>query len=132
MGDRLRREISNRARGRCEYCRLPEHCSVLSFDLEHVIAEKHGGETVLQNLAYACRYCNAYKGPNIAGIDPETGHVVTLFHPRQDRWEDHFRWNGPELVGQTAVGRATIQVLRMNHPEMVALRKSLLREGIRL
>lgn len=105
---------------------------MLSFELEHVIAEKHGGETVLQNLAYACRYCNAYKGPNIAGIDPQTGHVVTLFHPRQDRWDDHFRWNGPELVGQTAVGRATIQVLRMNHPEMVALRKSLLKEGIRL
>ena len=82
----LRAQVAARARGRCEYCHLPEGCSVLPFEVEHIIAQKHGGQTVLGNLAYACRYCNAYKGTNIAGIDPARNEVVPLFHPRRDAW----------------------------------------------
>ena len=130
MAEGLREAVRRRADGRCEYCRLPESHSALPFELEHIIAEKHGGKTVLNNLAYACRYCNAYKGPNIAGIDPKSGAVVPLFDPRRDRWRLHFRWKGPELVGLTPTARATVEVLRINHPEMVALRRSLMNEGV--
>lgn len=126
----LRAQVARRSRGRCEYCHLPEDCSVLPFEIEHIIAQKHGGRTVLENLAYACRFCNAYKGANIAGIDPASNEVVPLFHPRRDAWKLHFRWNGAALVGLTPAARATVEVLRINHPEMLALRTSLLAEGV--
>lgn len=129
MDQRLRQTVRQRARGRCEYCHLAEDHSILPFEIEHIIAEKHGGLSVGENLALACRYCNAYKGPNIAGIDPSTDEVVPLYHPRRERWDEHFVWKGPFLTGLTSIGRVTIAVLRMNHPEMVSLRQSLLAEG---
>ena len=85
----------------------------------------------MENLAYACRYCNGYKGPNIAGIDPQTGQISPLFNPREDSWPQHFRWDGAILVGLSAPARATIAVLRINHPELIALRESLLEEEVR-
>jgi hypothetical protein len=109
---------------------LAEAHSILPFELEHIIAEKHGGESTSENLAWACRYCNAYKGSNIAGIDPSTKRIVPLYHPRHERWDEHFCWHGPLLVGLSPQGRATITVLRINHPELVALRQSLIVEGV--
>lgn len=76
-----------------------------------------------------CFFCNTYKGPNIAGIDPVSMQVARLFHPRKDRWGRHFRWDGPLLVGLTRSGRATIAVLEINQPEFVAWREILIREG---
>lgn len=96
----------------------------------HVIAKKHRGETESENLALACFYCNSYQGPNVAGIDPETNANTPLFHPRRDTWSDHFRWNGPQLIGLTPVGRTTIDVLRINHFDAVAVRASLIDEGV--
>ena len=64
-----------------------------------------------ENLAWACIDCNSYKGSNIAGIDPDSkAEVVRLFHPRQDRWEEHFEWDDARLVGRTPIARATIDV----------------------
>lgn len=80
-------------------------------------------------MCYVCTFCNAYKGPNIAGIDPETRQIVPLFNPRTDRWADHFRWDGPLLTGLTPSARATIEVLEINHPVRAALRESLMAEG---
>jgi len=125
----LRQQVASRARYRCEYCQFPQHLSALPFQIDHVIAEKHEGETSFENLAYACLYCNRFKGPNIAGRDRESGHIVRLFDPRNDRWSDHFEWEGPVLKGRTAVGRATIVVLRINLPYRVTLRRSLIEEG---
>jgi hypothetical protein len=68
----------------------------------------------VENLAWSCFDCNVYKGPNLAGVDPISGQIVRLFHPRQDTWEEHFRWRAHELVGKTPEGRATIDVLRIN------------------
>jgi hypothetical protein len=118
MDPRMRAAVRARAEERCEYCRLPEAASFLPFEMEHIIAEKHGGPSSFDNLAFACRYCNAYKGPNIAGIDPLSGQISPLFHPRRDAWREHFRWNGTRLIGLSAPARASIEVLRMNHPEM--------------
>ena len=115
---------------RCEYCHFPRTLAELSFEMDHIIAKKHGGKTAPDNLALACFYCNSYKGPNIAGIDPETRETVRLFHPREDSWVDHFHWQGATLSGLTPQGRATIQVLCINHPDAIAVRESLLQEGV--
>jgi hypothetical protein len=108
---------------------MPQSAYRARFPIDHIIAQQHRGPTRADNLALACVNCNAHKGPNIAGIDPETGATVPLFHPRRDRWPDHFEWRGAELVGRTPVGRATIVVLDINDPEIVAVRKSLREEG---
>jgi hypothetical protein len=100
------------------------------FQIDHIIARQHGGATEDNNLALACIHCNRFKGPNIAGIDSETGEIVRLFHPRRDIWEEHFAWEGPELKGRTQIGRITIAVLFINDEEVVALRKVLQEEGV--
>jgi hypothetical protein len=102
-------QLRRLADGRCDYCRIPEEFDPLPFQLDHVIARQHGGETALGNLAWSCLHCNKHKGPNIAGIDPVTGQLTALFHPRRQRWERHFMWNGAILVGRTRIARATIR-----------------------
>ena len=119
--------VRRRAGFRCEYCHFPEQFSGLNFQIDHIIAEKHGGPTDDENLALSCMYCNSYKGANLSGIDPVTGEIVRLFHPRRDRWDEHFEWQSEVLVGQTQTGRATIAVLRINEPADLALRRLLIR-----
>ena len=130
MNQRLASQVRRRAHAKCEYCHLPALAFPLSFHVDHIIAQQHGGETVLDNLAFACLNCNRHKGPNIAGRDPVTGEIVRLFHPRQDPWTEHFEWAGPELTGKTAIGRATINVLAINAPECVMVRESLIAEQV--
>lgn len=117
--------VRERARHRCEYCQLEESASPWPHEIDHVIARKHGGGDEPDNLALACYPCNSYKGPNIAGIDPDSRRIVRLFHPRKDRWRAHFSWDGPRLIGLTRIGRATIRVLGINDPEFVAVRESM-------
>jgi hypothetical protein len=100
------------------------------FQIDHVISEQHGGRTVSENLAIACLRCNKRKGPNLAGVSPDTGEVVRLFHPRNDLWDDHFVWAGPQLVGLTSIGKATIVALGINLPSAVAVREELMAEGV--
>jgi hypothetical protein len=89
-------------------------------------ARQDGGQTVLENLALASLHCNRHKGPNIAGTDPDTGEIVRLFHPRSDRWNDHFE--GAALTGRTTIGRVTIQVLAINDPDFLAMREALIQD----
>ena len=63
-----------------------------------------------------CAACSLFKGPSPAGYDPETDALTPFFNPRTDDWREHFAWNGGTLEGQTAVGRTTITVLRINDP----------------
>jgi hypothetical protein len=129
MDDRLREQVWRRAASRCEYCQMPQEFIDASHQVDHVIAEKHRGATTLENLALACFHCNNHKGPNIAGVDPATGQVTPLFHPRHDRWEDHFKWHGPTLAGLTPIGRTTVEVLEINLRHRVAHRRALIEEG---
>jgi len=126
----LANQVWERSGGICEYCHLPQAASRLRFHVEHIVARQHQGSTELENLAIACPRCNLHKGPNLAGIDPETGEKVWLFHPRRDRWESHFSWDSPFLVCKTPVGRATIATLQMNAAEVIDVRKALLEEGL--
>jgi 5-methylcytosine-specific restriction endonuclease McrA len=123
MDSSTRSAVAIRAGAACEYCRLHEDDDVYAFHVEHIIAIKHGGANDLGNLAYACQFCNLHKGPNLAGVDPHTGGVVELFHPRRDRWSEHFKVTEYRFVGRTAKGRATIAVLAMNDSERVRLRQ---------
>ena len=104
----------------------------MPFQVDHIIAEKHFGLTTESNLAWSCYYCNSYKGPNLSGWDSQTDEVVRLFHPRRDRWPDHFEWNGPVLTGRTNIGKVTIIVLNINHPDAVAVRAQFLSLGEQL
>ncbi|HEV3164020.1 MAG TPA: HNH endonuclease, partial [Isosphaeraceae bacterium] len=125
----LGRRVRERAKGLCEYCRLPQTAYALPFQVDHIISEQHGGRASLNNLAWACPRCNRFKGPNIASIDRETRHLVSLYHPRRDRWAEHFRWRGARLMGLTEVGRVTIRVLAINDPAAVRVRRELIAEG---
>ena len=126
----LQLQIRERAGGLCEYCHLPDTSTTLPFQIDHIIAEKHAGLTSLENLAYCCLHCNAFKGPNIAGVDQETQEVVRLFHPRKDRWEEHFTWEGSRLLARTSIGRATIAVLAINARYRLEVRQALITEGV--
>ncbi|SRR5579871_3754962 len=130
MDGALRQLVWDRAQDACEYCHIPQRFDVLPFQIEHIIAQKHHGPTTADNLALSCYYNNSHKCPNIAGIDPATGEVTRLFHPRRDSWEGHFKWDGPELVGLTAIGRTTIDVLAINLPERAEHRRLLLAAGV--
>jgi hypothetical protein len=122
--------VRRRAEEVCEYCRLPQAASpFVRFHVEHIIARQHGGATEPDNLALACGNCNFHKGPNIAALDPETGQLVPLFHPRRDQWSDHFTWNDTIVVGRTPIGRATVELLAMNHWERAEVRENLQAEG---
>src|ERR1700677_2762027 len=97
------RRVRQLAQDRCEYCHLPASVYPLPFHADHIVARQHGGQTVLENLALACLHCHRHQGPNIAGTDSDTGEIVRLFHPRSDRWNDHFEWAGAALTGRTTI-----------------------------
>ena len=130
MDEELTQLVWRRAEHRCEYCQLHRDFSYLPFEIDHVIARKHGGLTAAGNLALTCFYCNRHKGSNISGIDGRDGTIVRLFHPRRHKWSRHFRWDGPTLVGRTPIGRATVAVLNVNDPEAVATRAALIAAGL--
>jgi hypothetical protein len=132
MDESLVQAIRSRAGYACEYCRLPEHLHPGPFEVEHIIPKQHNGPTVFSNLAYSCLHCNRHKGPNLSGIDKATSgtRLVRLFNPRRHKWQRHFRWDGPLLLGRSAIGRVTVHVLAMNDPVRVALRQELIDEGL--
>jgi hypothetical protein len=126
----LRELVWERAGNSCEYCRLPQSLTILPHEIDHVVAQQHHGQTVSENLCLACALCNSFKGPNLAGIDPATGQMTRLFHPHTDTWGEHFHWDGPILVGKSDIGRATIDVLKINLSSRVLLRKLSIEAGL--
>jgi len=126
MDSDLRASVRRRADNRCEYCRLPQSAVPMApFHVEHIIAKQHGGQDELANLALACDRCNLHKGPNLSGVDPQTGNVVLLFHPRKNAWEENFCQQSAQILGLTATGRATVRLLDMNARRRVELRANL-------
>jgi hypothetical protein len=123
----LRRLVFERAGGRCEYCLMPAQYAVKSHEVDHIRAEKHGGQTVESNLSLSCFQCNRHKGSDLTSIDPITDSIVLLFHPRQHIWEEHFVLNGAIIEPSTAIGRATVKLLQMNDPDSIADREVLIR-----
>lgn len=129
MKSSLENLVWRRANGRCEYCQISHEFDEMTFEIDHVVAQKHRGKTTASNLALACFPCNHHKLTDLSGIDPRTRRIVRLFHPRRMKWQRHFRWDGPWLVGRTMTGRATVITLNINAPLRVRLRSELLSTG---
>lgn len=130
MSEARLRFLRERANDRCEYCRLSASRVKIKFETEHIIPRIHGGSGLRNNLAFSCYHCNRHKGTNLTGFDPlETSRKpVSLFHPREHVWDEHFEWIGFKIVGRTTIGRATVNVLKMNSTFMLMLRESHLSE----
>lgn len=130
MDWQTRRTVRERADDRCEYCRLrQEHAPLWRHQIEHIVPRKHRGTDDLTNLAWACVRCNLGKASNLSGRDADTGEIVPLFDPRKQTWDEHFAYEGAEIIGLTATGRVTVEVLNMNEPRRLALRQELLENG---
>lgn len=129
MDDATKESVRQRAGNRCEYCGVHQrYYPDFSFHIEHVVAQQHRGTDTPENLALACHLCNQQKGPDLAGLDPNTGALTRLFHPRTDVWQEHFRLQeSGEIVGLTAIGRTSVCVLGMNAGIRVRLRREIRR-----
>jgi len=129
ISEPLRRFIAERAAYRCEYCLLHEDDSYSPHQIDHIISRKHGGLSELDNLAYACLRCNAWKGSDVGSVDPQTGEFVSLFNPRRHRWSDHFVFEGAVIKPLTAAGNATARLLKLNLDKRVTERLLLAAAG---
>jgi HNH endonuclease len=123
-----KRQVAERAQGCCEYCRSQARFAVQAFSIEHIEPQSLEGQTDLDNLALACQGCNNHKYTKTRSHDPVTGDLVPLFHPRRQRWKDHFAWNHDFtlIVGTTPTGRATVDALQLNRKGLINLRAILL------
>ncbi|MEK0426342.1 MAG: hypothetical protein RJB11_2433 [Planctomycetota bacterium] len=133
MSDRpsplLRKLVFDLALGRCEYCLFPQDLSASSNQIDHIIAEKHGGGTHESNLALCYTLCNLRKGSDIGTLDPESGQLTAL-RPRIHAWREHFRMDGVQVVGLTAIGRASAHFLQLNSIDRLTERAEFARAGI--
>jgi len=129
--ERQRRTVTRRAQNCCEYCGSQADFSQDPFSVEHIIPRSRGGGNDLRNLALSCLGCNGIKSTSTTAVDPITGSEEPLFHPRRQRWTDHFAWTGEftRVVGLTAVGRATVEKLLLNRPGLVNQRRVLRAQG---
>lgn len=129
---RDKERVARRAHGYCEYCKSRADYSPDTFSIEHVVPVVRGGSHELPNLALSCQGCNNRKFISIAAEDPVSGQRAVLFHPRRDRWGDHFTWNEDYtlVLGLTPTGRATVATLDLNRPGVVNLRRLLLTVGL--
>ena len=120
----LAKQVEIRAAGRCEYCRMHQELQGATFHVEHVTPKSAGGKDDLDNLAWSCPRCNLKKSNRQTIIDPESGTIVPVFHPRRHSWSDHFAWDGYELVGLTEIGRALIAAFDLNSARRVRIRQA--------
>jgi len=121
--EELSRAVRARARRRCQYCLMHESLQGATFHIEHVIPQSKGGTSILENLALACPGCNLRKSNRTSAIDPATGDEAPLFHPIRQQWSEHFQFKRYEIEGLTAVGRATVVTLELNHPRRRLIRQ---------
>jgi HNH endonuclease len=124
--------VADRARHRCEYCRAPESIFNAVLEVEHIIPVALGGSDNEDNLALACRSCNGFKGSRSSYIDIESGQEERFYHPRRDRWEEHFlvESESSEILALTAVGRVTIVGLKMNSRAQLTARQFWIQLGL--
>jgi hypothetical protein len=130
VSEQRRAQVRDRANRRCEYCQKLEQVSTYGFHVDHIIPIAHGGNSEMENLAWACFECNVSKGRDISSYDPITGELTPLFNPRRQNWADHFALDKWVIVGKTAVGRVTISILLLNHPDQIMTRRQLIEAGV--
>ena len=120
----IRRSVMAADNSQCAYCRSQPGNTGIPLQFEHILALVLGGLSIFANLCLACSPCNLHKGTLTHGLDPLTETLMPLFHPRQQKWSEHFTWNesGTLIVGLTPVGRATVNALRLNNDLFVVAR----------
>jgi hypothetical protein len=121
----LKAQIQQHDCGRCSYCLTQEVNSGIALSFDHILPLSRGGTTSFENVCLACRSCNEFKSDQIQAIDPLTGGLVSLFHPRQQSWQEHFAWSedGTRIEGRSAIGRATVLALQLSHATIVVARR---------
>jgi hypothetical protein len=125
-----KRKVRESARHCCEYCRLAASSATSPFHVEHIIPQKHGGTDDMDNLCLACYKCNAHKGHDLTGFDPQTGEIARIYNPRKQAWHEHFVLQTTlEITGRTPEGRTTVSVLQMNAPNRLENRQILAAMG---
>src|SRR5437016_3010499 len=132
ISPRLAQRVRRRAQGCCEYCQSQERVVGEAFTIDHIVPRVKGGSDAFENLALCCYVCNPLKGAKTEALDPQTGNVVPLFHPRRQGWDTHFRWSddGLFIIGRTPVGRATVAALRLNRPSLIIARQTWVQWGV--
>ena len=125
----LRRTVSDRARGVCEYCLIHEDDGHFPLQFDHIISRKHRGLTASSNLALACLRCHVAKGTDISVPTGSPPRPVRLFHPRRDSWRQHFKLSAARILPCTDTGTATVQLLDLNAPDRLLLRRTLIKAG---
>ena len=128
----LRRLVIERADNLCEYCLLHEEDTFFGCEIDHIISEKHEGQTTASNLAYACFVCNRSKGSDIGSLIPNFGELVRFYHPRIDRWQEHFQLDmsdGITIVAMSRIGEATARIFGFNGDERLLERQALQAAG---
>jgi hypothetical protein len=121
----IRRIVAERANHLCEYCLVHEDDRGFGCQVDHIISEKHGGQTDADNLAYACAPCNRAKGSNVGSIAERSGIFTRLYNPRVDKWHEHFKLDGSRVVGVSEIGDVTVKTLRLNDDDRLLEREVL-------
>jgi HNH endonuclease len=123
---KIRHTVAKRAEFRCEYCRVHEDDRLYRFQIEHIVAIKHGGGSEIDNLAYACPHCNQYKGTDLVTFLLDYDDLVPIYNPRKMLWIEHFKVDNGSIIAKTRTGEATIKLLNLNIPDAVILRQLLM------
>ena len=129
--DNIRKQVRKRGKNRCEYCLSNQDYVMGILQIDHIIPIAKGGKNTEDNLCLACELCNQYKWTQTEAKDNETGEIVPLFNPRQQKWQDHFMWSedGTKIIGLTPCGRSTVNALRLNNSLGIAVRKNWVKAG---
>ena len=120
----LRQQVASRADFLCEYCLIADEDTFFGCEVDHIISLKHGGSSELDNLAYACAFCNRHKGSDVGSI-LESGEFSRFYNPRIDRWAIHFQLLGSLIQPLTTIGEATARILQFNHSDQILERQAL-------
>ncbi len=126
LSDDLRNRVAARADHLCEYCLIHEDDTFFGCQVDHIVSVKHGGPTEIDNLAYACAFCNRQKGSDIGSMVWRTGEFVRFYNPRKDKWADHFQLNGARIDSLTDIGEVTARILGFNETDRVLERDALI------
>jgi hypothetical protein len=131
LSEIIKERVRQRAKNRCEYCLSRQEYVLGRLQIDHIQPVAKGGSNTEDNLCLACELCNQYKWTQTEGLDPDSGKVVSLFNPRNQKWKEHFTWNvnGAEIIGITDCGRATIEALRLNNNLAIIVRKNWVEAG---
>ena len=123
-----RKLVFKRANRCCEYCKSPADYSTEPFSVEHIIPLAKNGLSELANYALSCLGCNYHKSIKIEILELISQKITPLFNPRNMEWHDNFVWDETStiIIGKTAIGRATIQALKLNRQQVKNLRRALI------